>query len=155
MKESNSEEKVVRASTAEIEESVCYAEQSLQLSDTASMKDGRGFSFLSVSVTMTKGNETRELDVGREVGQMTFDTNFKYWREETMLRSVNNFDSANFDSIVEMGADAVPYIKEILEKGPSPIVHALDLIFPGVVKYNGYTSIEEACNIWLPLIRMI
>ena len=86
---------------------------------------------------------------------MTFNTNFKYWREETRLRSVNNFDNANFDSIVEMGVEAVPYIREVLEKGPSPIVHALDLIFPGVVKYNGYTTIEEACNIWLPLIRMI
>lgn len=138
-----------------MDEAVSYIEQSLQPFDTAPNEDSRGFSFLSVSATMSKDGNTRELNVGREVRQMTFDTNFKYWREETRLRSVNNFDNANFDSIVEMGAEAVPYIREVLEKGPSPIVHALDLIFPGVVKYNGYTTIEEACNIWLPLIRMI
>lgn len=147
--------KVIRSSTADMEEAVSYVEQSLQPSDTAPNEDSRGFSFLSVSATMSKNGKTRELNVKQEVGQMTFDTNFKYWREETRLRSVNNFDNANFDSIVEMGVEAVPYIREVLEKGPSPIVHALDLIFPGVVKYNGYTTIEEACNIWLPLIRMI
>lgn len=150
-----SRNKVIRSSTADMDEAVSYIEQSLQPFDTAPNEDSRGFSFLSVSATMSKDGNTRELNVGREVRQMTFDTNFKYWREETRLRSVNNFDNANFDSIVEMGAEAVPYIREVLEKGPSPIVHALDLIFPGVVKYNGYTTIEEACNIWLPLIRMI
>ena len=150
-----SRNKVIRSSTANMDEDVSYIEQSLQPFDTAPNEDSRGFSFLSVSATMSKDGNTRELNVGREVRQMTFDTNFKYWREETRLRSVNNFDNANFDSIVEMGAEAVPYIREALEKGPSPIVHALDLIFPGVVKYNGYTTIEEACNIWLPLIRMI
>lgn len=150
-----SRNKVIRSSTADMDEVVSYIEQSLQPFDTAPNEDSRGFSFLSVSATMSKDGNTRELNVGREVRQMTFDTNFKYWREETRLRSVNNFDNANFDSIVEMGAEAVPYIREVLEKGPSPIVHALDLIFPGVVKYNGYTTIEEACNIWLPLIRMI
>lgn len=138
-----------------MDEAVSYIEQSLQPFDTAPNEDSHGFSFLSVSATMSKDGNTRELNVGREVRQMTFDTNFKYWREETRLRSVNNFDNANFDTIVEMGAEAVPYIRDVLEKGPSPIVHALDLIFPGVVKYNGYTTIEEACNIWLPLIRMI
>lgn len=147
--------KVIRSSTADMEEAVSYVEQSLQPSDTAPNEDSHGFSFLSVSATMSKNGKTRELNVKQEVGQMTFDTNFKYWREETRLRSVNNFDNANFDSIVEMGVEAVPYIRDVLEKGPSPIVHALDLIFPGVVKYNGYTTIEEACNIWLPLIRMI
>ena len=150
-----SRNKVIRSSTADMDEAVSYIEQSLQPFDTAPNEDSRGFSFLSVSATMSKDGNTCELNVGREVRQMTFDTNFKYWREETRLRSVNNFDNANFDSIVEMGAEAVPYIREVLEKGPSPIVHALDLIFPGVVKYNGYTTIEEACNIWLPLIRMI
>lgn len=150
-----SRNKVIRSSTADMDEAVSYIEQSLQPFDTAPNEDSRGFSFLSVSATMSKDGNTRELNVGREVRQMTFDTNFKYWREETRLRSVNNFDNANFDSIVEMGAEAVPYIRKVLEKGPSPIVHALDLIFPGVVKYNGYTTIEEACNIWLPLIRMI
>ena len=145
----------MRATTADTDEAVSYIEQSLQPSDTAPLEDSRGFSFLSVSATMSNDGKTRELKVGHEVEQMTFNTNFKYWREETKLRSVNNFENANFDSIVEMGPDAVPFIREILEKGPSPIVHALDLIFPGVVKYNGYTTIEEACNIWLPLIQMI
>ena len=153
MKEGNNN--VMRASTADTEETISYFEKSLQPSETAPIEDSHGFSFLSVAATMSKDGETLELNVGKEVGQMTFETNFKYWREESRLRSINNFDSANFDSIVEMGVDAVPYIREILEKGPSPLVHALDLIFPDIVKYNGYTTIEEACNIWLPLIRMI
>jgi len=146
---------VIRESTSDKEEAISYFENSLQPSDTAPIEDNHGFSFLSVAATMSKDGKTHELNVGKAVGQMTFETNFKYWSEESRLRSVNNFKSTNFDSIVAMGADALPYIREILEKGPSPIVHALDLIFPDVVKYNGYTTIEEACNIWLPLIRMI
>ena len=146
---------IVRATKDDTEETVSIFEKSILPSDTAPLEDSRGFSFLSITATISKGEKSRELNTEHEVDQMTFDTNFKYWREETKLRSVNNFESANFESIVEMGADAVPFIREILEKGPSPIVHALDLIFPDVVKYNGYTTIEEACNIWLPLIRMI
>ena len=52
-----------------------------------------------------------------------------------------------------MGVNAVPYIVEELEKGPSPLVYALDMIFPGVMKYEGFVSLKEACDKWLSILR--
>ena len=52
-----------------------------------------------------------------------------------------------------MGTEAVPYIIEEMKKGPTPLVHALDLIFPGVVEYDGYVSLKDACDTWLSILQ--
>ena len=82
-----------------------------------------------------------------------FKLNNRMWNDEKQFDSFNNYDSGYFDEIVKMGKDAVPYILAELEKGPSPIVHALDLIFPGKVKYNGFVPLKVACETWISIIK--
>jgi hypothetical protein len=77
----------------------------------------------------------------------------KYWNQETKFLSMNKFDSSYFQEIVKMGEVAVPFILEELEKGPTPLVHALDLIFPGVVTYDGFVNLKDACDKWISILR--
>jgi hypothetical protein len=82
-----------------------------------------------------------------------FTQNCKFWNQETKFLSVNKFDNPYFKGIVEMGEDAVPFILEELEKGPTPLVHALDLIFPGVVTYDGLVNLKDACDKWVSIMK--
>lgn len=113
------------------------------------------FTILSIEASFTSYRKAISLDTKYIEDKLRFDENFKYWNFETNAMSINNYNNASFNDIVEMGLDAVPFIKEILEKGPHPIVHALDLIMPDVFEYKGYISLEENCKQWLQLLRMI
>lgn len=91
--------------------------------------------------------DTKETD-----NSAIFSQNYKYWNQETEFLSTNNLDNSYFQGIVNMGVDAVPFILEELKKGPSPLVHALDQIFPGVMKYDGFVTLKEACDRWLAVL---
>lgn len=84
--------------------------------------------------------------------RVTFDYHFQKWCEETCFMSTGCFDNPHFDAIVNMGEDAVPFILEIISERPSMIVNALDLIFPGVVEYEGTVSLEKACRVWTKIL---
>lgn len=75
------------------------------------------------------------------------------WKKETEFSSLNNLDNHYFKEIVGMGREAVPYILKEIERQPSQLVHALDMIFPGVVKYKGFVSLEKACATWISILR--
>ena len=64
------------------------------------------------------------------------------------IKSSNNYDDGYFMQIVNMKEDAVPGILEIIRDHPDPIVHALDLIFPDMVQYDGNVSLEDVCKLW-------
>jgi len=106
----------------------------------------------SVSATSNDGNSTK-IDLDEIDKSATFSQNFKYWNRETGFLSTNNLDNAYFKQIVDMGIDAVPYIVEELKKGPTPLVHALDMIFPNVVEYDGFVSLKDACDKWLSILQ--
>lgn len=74
--------------------------------------------------------------------------NYNYWNKASNLLSVGNYDDDNFKQIVSMGEDAVPGILEIISKKPDPIVHALDLIYPGYMQYEGHVSLADLCRLW-------
>lgn len=111
------------------------------------------FSFSSSVSAVSKDGHTRNIDDLNIDNAANFGQNFKYWNDETAFLSTNNYDNSHFREIVEMGLDAVPFIVEELKKGPSQLVHALDLIFPGVVKYNGFVSLKDACDKWLSILQ--
>lgn len=136
----------------------------VQISDSTSIfeqhnngLDSGSFSFYSMEVSYSNEKKKRVKSIQTEPfeNRLKFEQNFKYWNFETNALSANNFDNASFEEIVNMGLDAVPFIKEVIEKGPHPIVHALDLIMPDVFEYRGYISLEENCKQWLQLLRMI
>ena len=82
-----------------------------------------------------------------------FEVNFNIWNNRTYLMANNDFSDENFKAIVDMGEQAVPYIKEEIAKGPTPLVHALDLIFPNMVEYEGYIPLPALCNLWLLILK--
>lgn len=94
--------------------------------------------------------ETRQTDI-----KVSFEFNLKYWNSQIFLKSTNNFESSYFERIVAMGRDAVPYIVNELRKAPTPLVHALDKIYPGVVEYDGYVTLKDACDTWLSILKNI
>ncbi len=106
----------------------------------------------SVSAINEDGNSTK-INLDEIDKSATFLQNLKYWNQETGFLSTNNLDNAYFKQIVDMGVDAVPFILKELRKGPTPLVHALDMIFPDVVKYEGFVSLKDACDKWLSILQ--
>lgn len=102
----------------------------------------------SVDLSISRDSET--LDVSkRDLNMRQVLTNYEYWNRNSNFLSSNNYDDADFRKIVEMGEDAVPGILEIIRDHPDPIVHALDLIYPGYMTYTGYVSLEDVCRTWI------
>jgi hypothetical protein len=111
------------------------------------------FMFSSSVSAINSDGVTTKIDWDETDKSATFTQNFKYWNKETGLLSTNNLDNAYFRQIVDMGVDAVPYIVKELKKGPTPLVHALDMIFPNVVEYNGFVSLKDACDKWISILQ--
>ena len=82
-----------------------------------------------------------------------FQRNYDKWNQETNMLSSNVFDNSHFRNIVNMGKDAVPMIYDELKKGETPLVYALDMIFPGTMQYNGFVTLKEACDQWSSTLR--
>lgn len=89
---------------------------------------------------------------GKTSASSLFQTNLKNWNRETAFLYVGNFNNKYFDEIVKMQEDAVPFIYEELKKGPTLLVHALDKIYPEVVKCDGYVPLTTICNVWLSIL---
>lgn len=111
------------------------------------------FLFSSSMSSISKDGETTRIDLDSIDKSATFFHNFKYWNQETGVMSTNNLDNAYFKQIVDMGVDAVPFIVEELKKGPTQLVRALDMIFPEVIKYDGFVSLKDACDKWLSILQ--
>lgn len=82
-----------------------------------------------------------------------FDANYNYWLSLTNYMSANNYDNSYFRAIVGLGKSVVPYILEKIEAEADPVVHALDFIYPGVVEYRGYNTLENVCQLWLLIFK--
>ncbi len=115
--------------------------------------DGQPSFGYSAVMTINDDDSVESIDTQESDRRLVFSQNLSYWNKETNVLSVNNFDNGYFKSIVDMGKDAVPLIYEELKKGPTPLVHALDLIFPGVVEYDGFVSLKESCDTWISILK--
>lgn len=112
-----------------------------------------GDTSVSLRASVISGDEVEKVDLEDTISACDFDMDLKYWERETSMMSVNNFDNTHFDSIVKMGEDAVPYILTKLEEGPTPLVHALELIYPDKIPYKGFVSLNQARRLWLRILR--
>lgn len=111
------------------------------------------FLFSSSLSAIAKDGTAQKIDSTGIDKAAIFSQNFKYWNQETCFVSTNNFDNSYFMEIVNMGTEAVPFIVEELKKGPTPLVYALDKIFPDVIKYEGFISLKDACDKWLSILQ--
>lgn len=105
------------------------------------------------TVAFIDSNEVDESLLRLAVLRSSFEYNYRYWIEQTGHLSANNYDNSYFRALVGLGTTIVPFILEIIEKEPDPVVYALDLIFPGVVEYEGYNSLENVCALWSAIFK--
>lgn len=134
-----------------------------QLSNTVPYVSGNltqqghnGVSVFATGSTFTnlKGTKVASHVVLKNIELKTqFEVNLNIWNNRTFLMANNDFSDENFKAIVDMGEQAVPYIKEELVKGPTPLVHALDLIYPNMVEYEGYIPLPALCKLWLLILK--
>ena len=113
------------------------------------------FAFSSSISLVDNDSNAQKIDMHKTEQNAIFAQNFKYWNQETALLSTNNVDNPYFQGIVNMGVDAVPFILDKLKKGPTTLVYALDKIFPGVMKYEGFVSLNDACKRWIEILKQV
>lgn len=101
-----------------------------------------------MDLSVSRDNKPLEIST-REINIQKVLTNYEYWNRNSGFMSSNNYDNSEFRKIVEMGEEAVPGIIKIIQDHPDPIVHALDIIYPGYMTYNGYVSLEDVCRTWI------
>ncbi len=109
---------------------------------------------LSLRVSSIDSGGAEKVDVNDAINSYTFESDYKLWRHETDMLSVNNFDNKYFNSIVERGEDSVPYIYEQLKAGSTHLIYALELIYPNRVTYNKQViTLKRARKIWLKILK--
>ena len=99
------------------------------------------------------GKKAKELDMSDSSTFSTFKSNYESWNATNLLLSSSNIDNVYFQEIVKMGLVAVPYIYEELKKGPTDLVYALDEIFGNPIKYDGFVSLKQSCDLWLSILQ--
>ena len=102
----------------------------------------------SVDINVSRGESKITIPL-REINIQEVYMNYEYWNRESKFLSTDNYNNSDFRKIVAMGEEAVPGILEIINNHPDPIVHALDLIYPDFMKYEGYVSLEDVCRTWI------
>ena len=84
-----------------------------------------------------------------------FNNYYENWYNETLVLSTGITENKWFRKIVEMGINAVPYIKEIVLKEDTWLATALSEILPNVVTVNGYVGISQYCDFWRKVFLLI
>ncbi|MBA7579820.1 hypothetical protein ES708_21698 [subsurface metagenome] len=77
------------------------------------------------------------------------------WESKTKLHSSISkiIEDENFKKIVEMGDKAIPLIIEEIDRKPSTLVWALNLITQSSLQSNQRLTVTEACSRWAKLWR--
>lgn len=78
---------------------------------------------------------------------------YQAWKSQIIIHSNSDFifRNENFKKMTDL--KFVPDICQVLkEEGPSHIVRALEILFPGVIECEGYVPLEDYCNIWISIL---
>jgi hypothetical protein len=84
-----------------------------------------------------------------------FHDHLEVWQMDTMfLSSISDIiEHRDFKAIVAMGKKAVPFIVEEIQREPSQLVWALNLIYNKKITDKPNTTITEACKLWVKMLR--
>lgn len=87
--------------------------------------------------------------------KIRFDVLYDSWKQKTEALSSAKaiIGQKDFQAIVAMGYDAVPFIVNAIDEEPSPLVWALNFIFNAKISKNPNTTITEACKLWVKKLR--
>ena len=97
-------------------------------------------------------NDPSELMIS---GKLMFDALEASWRKATRFSSSvkDIIEQRDFQAIVAMGEQAVPFIGKSIETQPSTLVWALNMIFHGKISEKKDLTIGEACKLWVKELR--
>ena len=78
---------------------------------------------------------------------------YQAWESNTQFQSsiFKIIEDVNFKRIVEMGDKAIPLIIEEIEKNPSTLVWALNIITNTTINSSQRLTVADACRRWVKL----
>jgi hypothetical protein len=78
---------------------------------------------------------------------------YKAWITNTRLQSsvFSIIEDNNFKRIIEMGEKAIPLIIEEIDKNPSTLVWALNIITSTTISSTQRLTVTEACRRWVKI----
>ena len=119
-----------------------------------SFKDPPGVDVSTFLVSRTVGYARSEkMDASKMQTSVRFYTNYSSWNNITNMSAYNNIENEYFENIIKMGEEAVPFILEELEKGPTMLVYALARIRPNTIEPQSYIPLPVLCELWLQYLR--
>lgn len=76
---------------------------------------------------------------------------YQTWKVKTAVLSSPKaiIENPEFQGIVSMGKDAVPFILDTISEEPSQLVWALNYIYGAKISNNPNLTISEACKLWV------
>lgn len=108
---------------------------------------------ISLRATSIIDEEVEKIDLRDTNQKCIFETENSLWKQDTRFTSVNCFDNRHFESIVRDGKNNLPFIYEELKKGPTKLVHALEIMYPEKVPYTGFVTLNQARRLWLKILQ--
>jgi len=100
--------------------------------------------------------ESKEADYTSLLNQVKFNKHYQTWLKKiTFCARVDKMvEDDDFQSIVNMGQDAVPFIINELSNKPSFLVWALNFIYNFKISADPTTTIEEASHKWIKYLTL-
>lgn len=84
-----------------------------------------------------------------------FYKHYHAWHNRYAVSATMKFDGdPDFDALVKMDEAAVPFIYKIIKEKPDPIVRVLDVIYKGLITYEGTVSLNEVCSAWVTMLPL-
>lgn len=127
----------------------------LTLANTMSYADLDQYSEISTVVTKRQTASYLKIIDNSEDKYQRLQSKFRLlyqtWKEKTAFMSSPKsiVDNPEFQGIVAMGIDAVPFIIEEISAEPTQLVWALNYIYKGKISNNPNLTISDACKLWV------
>ena len=106
---------------------------------------------ISNPITQKYIREANENAYSGIVMRNNFEEYLARWKQNTLFYSFSNriVRDPDFQNIVAMGENAVPFIVAEIKNKPSTLVWALNMIYNMKISDKPETTIEEACKLWI------
>lgn len=113
---------------------------------------------VSEMVNINTSKYIQELDDREDslvLNKRIFYDHLEVWQTDTMfLSSISEvIEHRSFLAIIAMGRKAVPFIIEEIQREPSRLVWALNMIYNKKITDKPNTTITEACKLWVKMLR--
>jgi hypothetical protein len=113
------------------------------------------YSNINVVIQNSKTSDYIEKVASESYNKFLFETlfhnHFEQWKMRTQFSSSAKaiVEDENFQAIISMRENAVPFIIQKIKEGPTLLVWALNFIYGKKISSNSNISIKDAGKLWL------